>query len=384
MTSTFNASPGLKHLVLLGAGHSHVHVLHNLAQNRPADLNITVIAPYPRQLYSGMVPGFVAGHYALDQCVIPLAGLLAGCGARYIEGSGVALDAEAKTVTLAGGETMAWDWLSLNTGPVMDRESIEAQMPGAREHALFVRPIEAFGQLWPQVAALGRSRPIHLAVVGAGAAGLELAMAAAHALRSADYPPGGRVSLVTGGPPPAWNYPAGVQRRVVQALRRLQITVLPDVCVGMSAGEVRLAGGARLACDAPVLAVGAQAPDWLGGSGLALDAAGFVAVNRFQQSTSHAHVFAAGDVASRVDAPHPRSGVYAVRAGPPLLTNLRAALQGQPLQPYQPAARTLNLISCGERHAIAAWGRLHVEGRWVWHLKDRIDRGFVARYTAPV
>ena len=175
-----------------------------------------------------------------------------------------------------------------------------------------------------------------------------------------------------------------MQRRVVQALRRLQITVLPDVCVGMSAGEVRLAGGARLACDAPLLAVGAQAPDWLGGSGLALDAAGFVAVNRFQQSTSHAHVFAAGDVASRVDAPHPRSGVYAVRAGPPLLTNLRAALQGQPLQPYQPAARTLNLISCGERHAIAAWGRLHVEGRWVWHLKDRIDRGFVARYTAPV
>ena len=149
-----------------------------LAHNRPADLNITVIAPYPRQLYSGMVPGFVAGHYTLDQCVIPLARPAGGCGARYIEGSGVALDAATKTVTLASGETVAWDWLSLNTGPVMDREKIEAQMPGAREHALFVRPIEAFGQLWPQVAALGRSRPIHLAVVGAGAAGLELAMAA--------------------------------------------------------------------------------------------------------------------------------------------------------------------------------------------------------------
>jgi len=383
MTFPSNTRPGLKHLVLLGAGHAHVHVLHSLAQNRPADLAITVIAPYPRQLYSGMVPGFVAGHYALDQCVIPLAGLLAGCGARYIEGSGVALDAEAKTVTLAGGETVAWDWLSINTGPVMDREKIEVQMPGAREHALFVRPIEAFGQLWPQVAALGRSRPIHLVVVGAGAAGLELAMAAAHALGGAGYPPGGRVSLVTGGPPPAWNYPAGVQRRVVQALRRLQITVLPDACVGMSAGEVRLGGGARLACDAPLLAVGAQAPGWAAGSGLALDAAGFVAVNRFQQSTSHAHVFAAGDVASRVDTPHPRSGVYAVRAGPPLLANLRAAWQGQPLQPYAPPGRTLNLISCGGRYAIAAWGSLHVEGRWVWHLKDRIDRGFVARYTAP-
>ena len=372
-----------KHLVLLGAGHAHVHVLQGLAQNRPANLRITVIAPYPRQLYSGMVPGFVAGHYALDQCVIPLAGLLARCGARYIEDSAVAIDANAKTVTLASGDVVAWDWLSLNSGPVMDREKINARMPGAREHALFVRPIEAFGQLWPQVAALGRSRPIHLAVVGAGAAGLELAMAAAYLLHGNVYPPGSRVSLVTGGPSPANNYPDGVQRRVVDALRRLKITVLPDACVGMAPGEILLAGGARLACDAPLLAVGAQAPGWLAGSGLALDDAGFVSVNSFQQSVSHRQVFAVGDVASRLDAPHPRSGVYAVRAGPPLLANLRAALQGLPMQPYQPPVRTLNLISCGDRYAIAAWGPLHVEGRWVWNLKDSIDRGFVARYATP-
>jgi NADH dehydrogenase FAD-containing subunit len=131
------------------------------------------------------------------------------------------------------------------------------------------------------------------------------------------------------------------------------------------------------------LAVGAQAPGWLAGSGLALDDAGFVSVNSFQQSVSHRQVFAVGDVASRLDAPHPRSGVYAVRAGPPLLANLRAALQGLPMQPYQPPVRTLNLISCGDRYAIAAWGPLHVEGRWVWNLKDRIDRGFVARYATP-
>ena len=374
-------SPGLKHLVLLGAGHAHVHVLQGLALSRSADLRITVIAPYPRQLYSGMVPGFVAGHYDLDQCVIPLAGLLSRCGAHYIEDSAVALDADAKSVTLASGGVVAWDWLSLNTGPVMNREKINVQMPGAKEHALFVRPIEGFGQLWPRVAALGLSRPIHLAVVGAGAAGLELAMAAAHLLQGSSYPPGGRVSLVTGGPPPAQNYPTGVRRRVVNALKRLQITVLPDACVGMAPGEIMLAGGARLACDAPLLAVGAQAPGWLAGSGLTLDEGGFVGVNSYQQSSSHPNVFAVGDVASRQDVPHPRSGVYAVRAGPPLLANLRAALQGVPMRAYMPAARTLNLISCGGRHAIAAWGNLHVEGPWVWQLKDRIDRGFVARYA---
>ncbi len=371
-----------RHLVLLGAGHAHVHVLEGLARNRPADLRVTVITPHPRQLYSGMVPGFVAGHYALDDCVIPLASLLERCAADVVYGSAVAIDANTQTITLASGDMVAWDLLSLNTGPVMDREKIEAQIPGAREHALFVRPIETFGQLWPQVAALAQTKPMHLAVVGAGAAGLELAMAAAHALRAGSHAAGGRVSLVTGGKAVARYYPAGVRRRVAAALKRLDITVLPYACVGMTQGEMLLAGGARLVCDAPLLAIGAHAPSWLAGSGLALDAAGFVAVNTFQQSISHAHVFAAGDVAARLDMPHPKSGVHAVRAGPALLANLKAAFHNLPLKPYRPATRTLNLISCGGRYAIASWGPFHVEGRWVWRFKDRIDRGFVARYAA--
>ena len=135
-----------------------------------------------------------------------------------------------------------------------------------------------------------------------------------------------------------------------------------------------------LACNIALLAIGAQAPAWLAGGSLALDDAGFVAVNAFQQSTSHPNVFASGDVASRVDAPHPRSGVYAVRSGPPLMANLRAALACRPLTPYRPPTRTLNLLSCGGRYAIAVWGGLSVEGKWVWHLKDRIDKRFVSQY----
>ena len=377
----------MKHLVLLGAGHAHVHVLAGLAAHRPGNVRITLIAPQKTQLYSGMVPGFVAGHYTLDQCVIPLDALLARCGAQYVAGSGASINTGAQTLTLEGGQTIDYDLLSLNTGAVMDRQKIETAMPGARAHALFVRPIEVFGKLWPQVVATALKRPMHLAVVGAGAAGLELAMAAAHALSGRHNAPGSRVTLITGGSIPAQGYPTNVQRRVIRALERLQIAVLQDACVGMNAGELILANAAKgtkdtkLACDVPLLAIGAQAPGWLAGSGLALDAQGFAIVNRFQQSVSHAQVFAAGDVASRLDAPHSRSGVYAVRAGPPLLNNLLSTLAAQPLAAYAPPARTLNLLSCGERYAIAAWGRWSVEGAWVWHLKDRIDRQFVRRYS---
>ena len=241
--------------------------------------------------------------------------------------------------------------------------------------------IDAFVQLWPQVAEMAASRPIHLAVVGAGAAGVELAMAASHALQGSGMPQGSHVSLVTGGEPPAASYPPAVQARVQRALRRLAVTVIPETCVGVEVGALLLANGARLVCDAPVLAVGTQAPAWLSDSGLALDEAGYLAVNAFQQSTSHPRVFAAGDVASRVDVPHARNGVHAVRAGVPLLANLRAAMQAQPLKPYTPPPRTLNLLACGSRYAIGAWGPFSFEGRWVWHWKDRIDRAFVARYA---
>ena len=377
MTST----PGLKNLVLLGLGHAHVQVLRGLAHSRPADLNLTVIAPRPLAVYSGMVPGFVAGHYTAEQCRIPLDALLARSGARTITGSAIGIDAETRTVSLASGEAVPWDWLSVNTGPIMDRDLLEVRMPGARRHALFVRPIDAFVQLWPQVAEMAASRPIHLAVVGAGAAGVELAMASSHALQGSGMPQGSHVSLVTGGEPPAAIYPQAVQARVQRALRRLNVTLIPETCVGVEVGALLLANGARLVCDAPVLAVGTQAPAWLADSGLALDEAGYLAVNAFQQSTSHPRVFAAGDVASRVDAPHPRNGVHAVRAGVPLLANLRAAMQALPLKPYTPPPRTLNLLACGSRYAIGTWGPFSFEGRWVWHWKDRIDRAFVARYA---
>jgi hypothetical protein len=218
MTST----PGLKNLVLLGLGHAHVQVLRGLAHSRPADLNLTVIAPRPLAVYSGMVPGFVAGHYTAEQCRIPLDALLARSGARTIAGSAIGIDAETRTVALASGEAVPWDWLSVNTGPIMDRDLLEVRMPGARRHALFVRPIDAFVQLWPQVAEMAASRPIHLAVVGAGAAGVELAMAASHALQGSGMPQGSHVSLVTGGEPPAAIYPQAVQARVQRALRRFE------------------------------------------------------------------------------------------------------------------------------------------------------------------
>jgi pyridine nucleotide-disulfide oxidoreductase family protein len=364
----------MKHLVLLGAGHAHIHVLSTLATHPLPGVQLTLVAPYPRQLYSGMVPGFVAGHYTLEDCVIQLEPLLKNTGIRWLAHSAVALDAGARTVTLDDGSALGFDWLSVNTGPVQDRHQIEQTLPGAREFGLFLRPIEAFGALWPRVTELAQSQALRVAVIGAGAAGVELAMAIRHRL------PTSSVTLVTGGATVAANYTPAVQQRIVQALTQRGVTILADLAVGIQAGEITLASGARLACDVPLIATGAQAPPWLVGSGLALDEQGFITVDACQRSTSHANVFAVGDISTRVDLPLARSGVYAVRAGPALLKNLAAVVADREPSTHPPPANTLNLLSCGDEEAIASWGPFSAQGHWVWRLKDWIDRSFIKRY----
>lgn len=362
----------MKQLVLLGAGHAHVQVLKDLARAPLPAVRVTLVSPFAQLVYSGMVPGVVAGHYTPAEGVIAIAPLAARAAAAFVQQAAVQIDAAARSVTLADASVLGFDALSIDTGAVMERDSI----PGAREHALFVRPIEGFMQLLQPLLALAERRTLSLVLVGAGAGGVELALALQHRLGAR-----ARVSLVTGGTPPLPNHPAPVRARALRALKRLGVTVFEDTCTAVEAGHVRLGSGARLACDAPLLALGASPPKWLAGSGLALDEQGFVATGATLQSLSHPQVFAAGDVASRNDAPRPRSGVYALRAGPPLALNLRRFVAGGELVKYEPQRHALNLLSCGERRAIASWGHWSAEGRWVWWWKDRIDRGFVGQFA---
>lgn len=358
----------MKRLLLLGGGHVHLQVMRAFAGEPVPSAELTLVTPYPTLTYSGMVPGHVAGHYSLEQCCVPLAPMAERAGVRLLQGAATAIDLAQRRVSFADGRSLPYDVLSLDIGATVDRDAI----PGAREHGLFVRPMEAFTALWGRMAELGRGRSLCVVVVGGGAAGVELAMSIHHALGERSH-----VSLVTGGGVPLASHPPSAQRRALRALKRRNVTVLEDICAEISAAHVLLGRGTRVACDAAVLALGTAAPPWLRDSGLALDEQGFIATGPTLQSGSHPDVFAAGDVATRSDAPRPKSGVYALRAGAPLALNLRRFLAGGELVPYHPQARALNLLACGERYAIASWGGWSAEGAWVWRWKDRIDRGFV-------
>ena len=375
----------MKRVLLLGGGHAHLLVLRALAQQPLAGAEVTLITPGADLTYSGMVPGLVAGHYNAAQCRIALAPLAAAARVRLVVGEATALDASARRVQLADGGSADYDVLSLDTGSVQSRDSL----PGAREHGhavLFLRPIDAFVELQERLAALARQRPLQVVVLGGGAAGFELALALQHRLQQVST--GSRVALISGDGEPLAGYPHAVVRAGARALARRRVAVHRERAAALQAGAVLLQSGVHVACDAVVIATGTEAAPWLRGSGLALCPRGFVQTGPTLQSTSHPEVLAAGDVATRADSPHAKSGVHAVRAGPPLALNLQRFISGGALVPYQPQARTLNLLSCGGRRAIAVWGGFSLGerpfGRLAWWWKDRIDRGFIARFSDGV
>lgn len=366
-------------LLLVGAGHAHLSVIQSLRADPPPGVEVMLLTPYPRQVYSGMLPGWIAGHYTLDECVIPLAPLLAGGRINVVAAHLAALDLAQREALTDRGHRIGFDLVSIDTGPVADLDAL----PGLRQFALPVRPIERFIAQWQQwqavfAAAQKSGEPATFTVIGGGAGGVELALAAAHRAQAA-VPM--RVQLVTGRGGPLPGFPPRVVAMARSALRSLR--VIEDDVALLGPDTVLLAEGGELQSDATLAVLGAAAAAWPREAGLAVDERGFIEVDATLRSTSHPFLFAAGDCATMVGQPRPKSGVYAVRAGPPLTRNLRAALAGRAPAPYVPQARALYLLSTGRRHAIASWGGLALQGEWVWRWKDRIDRRFMARFAGP-
>ncbi|HSD54355.1 MAG TPA: FAD-dependent oxidoreductase [Burkholderiales bacterium] len=370
----------MKRIVLLGGGHSHVEVLRRFGLAPAKEVELVLASPHRRTPYSGMLPGLVAGHYSCEETHIDLERVARFAGARFLTTIATGLDPAGRVVTLADGTALEFDLVSLDIGST----PATAGIPGAAAHALGVKPVDAFLRAWDALIERAQAGALKRAVVvGGGAAGLEMVLAMQH-----------RVGMATGRRDAVeWQLLTDVDvllpahgprvRRIfgrILAEREVEVHLSSRVA-RVERGVVCAANGYRVAGDFILWATGAAAPPRLPGSGLAVDDRGFVAVDETLRSTSHPHVFAAGDCATILGHPRPKSGVYAVRQGPPLAANLRAAAAGRPLARYVPQPRALALISTGDRYAVASRGASALEGAWVWRWKDWIDRRFMRRYA---
>lgn len=371
----------MKKLLFIGGGHAHAEVLRQFGLRPMPGVEITLVSPDRHTPYSGMLPGLVAGHYTFEECHIDLELLGAFAGARFLRTTARAIDPVNRTVTLADGSSLAYDIVSIDVGSTPPARGID----GALEHTFPVKPVRDYLAAWDSLVADAQAGEVSsFAVVGGGAAGVEMLLAMQHRLAQLHLKRPLRFVLVTESTQPVAQHAHGVRSVLTRNLARKQIEVHCATRIVAVARRTLIAeNGTHIEADAIFLATGATAPEWLASSGLALNDQKFININNNLQSTSHAEVFAAGDCATMEGRRYPKSGVYAVRQGPPLTENLRRALRGDALAEYDPQPRSLALISTGEQHAIASYGAIAFHGNWVWRWKDRIDRDFMAKYRSP-
>ncbi|MFK8031589.1 MAG: selenide, water dikinase SelD [Gammaproteobacteria bacterium] len=372
----------MKHhdLILLGGGHTHVLLIKALAMKPIDGVRVTLVSEQTLTPYSGMLPGFVAGHYSLEQTNIDLNKLCRKAGVRWIKARAEHVDPDLKRIVLADQASLEFDVLSIDIGSTPDQS-----IKGARAFTTGVKPISGFQQQWSSLLTSSRqkqgdiSKPLHWGVIGAGAGGVELVLAMAHRMKARQQL---NFHLVYRGASVLPGYPAKVIKRIEQKLHELNVRLHPGFSVcEVNGGGLRSASGDALKLDQSIWCTGAVGAAWLSDSELETTDKNFIKVNEYLQSMSYAHVFAVGDIAEMVDDPRPKAGVFAVRQAPGLEENLRRYFSDRPLKKVSLQSSFLSLLALGDKSAVASRNGFTLHGRWVWRWKNSIDQKFMDQFV---
>jgi len=380
-----NSQPIIKDVVLVGAGHAHVTVLRMFGMNPVPGVRFTLISREVHTPYSGMLPGLVAGLYDFDDAHIDTGPLARFAGARLYQDEVTGLDLEARRVLCRHRPPVPFDLLSLNTGSTPNT----ADVPGALEHAIPVKPIDGFLKRFDALKqrVIERRGNARIVLVGAGAGGVELLLSVAQRLRQelaeTNLPASGLSLCLVSGPSDILpTFPSAFRERFRAILKQRGIQVITGAPVTrVDAGQVVLEGHAPIAADEILWTTQAAPARWLAGTGLPLDEKGFLKVDEPLRVAGQDDVFAAGDTIAFPDRALPKSGVYAVRAGPVLADNIRRKLFDRALRSFKPQREALYLVSTGERNAIGTRNGIVVGDNWVWRWKDWIDRRFMDKFN---
>jgi len=376
-------TPISKDLVLVGGGHSHVSVIKRFGMEPIPGVRLTVVCRDVHTPYSGMLPGFIAGHYDYDDAHIDLLPLARFAGARFIHDEVTGIDLANRRLRFENRPDLAYDLVSINTGSTPGLNVL-----GAEGRVVPVKPINNFIARWTgfveRVLALNRAPRI--GVVGTGAGGVELTLAAQfnlqQRLRALGRAAEPELHLFGSDPTVLGTHNARVQHKFERILAERGVNVHRSTRVTEVTDQgLRLSDGSFHELDEVLWVTNASAPEWPGECGLDVNEKGFIQVRETLQTLSYPEVFAVGDVATMVDHPREKAGVFAVRQGPPLEANLRHLLLGEEPQPFHPQSKFLSLISTGDKYAVASRSFWALEGGWAWTWKDRIDRRFMDKYN---
>lgn len=358
-------------LLLVGAGHTHLHLIAHAPRLREVGYEVVLAAPRWFH-YSGTASAVAGGDLAPERGRVDVAALARRAGVAHHLGRLVALDPRERTAGMADGTRIDWDVASFNVGSVVDPGGLELDASVLR-----AKPLEELAHLGSRLEPHDDGHPVAVTVVGGGSSGVEIAAHVAARFKAGSVP--GRVRLVHAGPHLAPGLPPGARRRLGAVLARSGVTVHLGVGAReIRADHVRLQDGTRLGHDVAVLAGGLMAVPLVTRTGLG-DERG-IPVRASLRHRDHDNLYAVGDCAHFLPGPLPRIGVHGVRQAPVLLDALLARARGEAAPSYVPQSVALSILDLGAGRGLAVRGRWWWEGRAALRLKRLIDRRWLMQY----
>jgi selenide,water dikinase len=355
-----------------------MHIVRMFKMKPIPGVRLTVISPTGTAPYSGMLPGTLAGIYTPEDMQVDLYRAVEPTGMQLIVAPATGLDPKKRRVFLEGRPPVRFDVCSVGIGSIPAMRGLWAE----NENVLSIKPMATFlDRLNARLDDLVQTQPLHLAVVGGGAAGTEVAFCVENYLKSKGTT--SQVSLIDGG---AMILKSSIDRTRELAMaefkRRGMDVVTNHRVKDYIDGELHFENGSARRADLVIWTAAAAPPPVLDAFDLPKAPDGFLAVNQTLQSTSNAPVFVVGDTASFVDQPVPKAGVYAVREGPVLWENIKRFLNNKPLQNYEPQSGFMSLLATGDGRAIGQYKGKAAIGKLVWKVKNHIDRKFMRMHQS--
>ncbi|HEY3567840.1 MAG TPA: FAD-dependent oxidoreductase [Thermoanaerobaculia bacterium] len=371
-------------LLLAGAGHTHLEILRRLILEPLSEVELTLVSVGPLHHYSGMVPGYLQGTYREEEIAVRVPDLMERAGGSFLAGKAVGIDPAGRRVrveTADGAREVPYDLVSFAVGS----NTAGIDSPRVAGEAQRIKPLERVHALRERLLALADGPDeVSVALVGGGAAGVEIALAIAAVLEK-----GGkahRITLLESGEDILSGYRHRFRERARTILRKRKIAVRTGLRVSaVHAEEVETEEGVRVPSRLTVWLTGAVAWPLFRDSGLPLDGRGFLLTDDALRSVADPRIFAVGDCGTLASHPEtPKAGVYAVREGPVLWESLKAAVRGGEPPRYEPQHGFLSILNTGDGRALLDYKGIVSHSRWAWRLKDWIDRRFMARYQRLV
>ena len=379
-----------KNIVIVGAGFGGIMAMKQLAKKLPAGFSLILIDRRHHQLYTpalyeiaSMPKEMTEDTMLKSSILIPIEDIIREKPVTFICDDFISLDSSTKTIQLRKTGTLPYEYLVLALGS----ETAYFDIPGLREYGLALKTFDDSIRMRNAIEEILKKKDqLHIAVGGAGSAGVELVAEFVNficMMREELMPTSKKCSvsftLIEAAPDILPGFEPWVVELTKRRLRELGIAIKTNTTItAVSATEIIFKNGQTQPKDILIWTGGVKGPALFRAIGLEVSPKDSLLVDEYLRAKDPSHaVFAVGDNAACINPLTQKPLVWNVPAAEEeaktAAINILRSIAGKQLYRFEPAKKYPFVLAVGKKYAIADLIIFRFWGLSGWIAKQTIE-----------